>query len=56
MVANGLSDGQVAKRLSLSEHTVKRELHAAYSTLRYKRKIKEAILSRQSNSTDSLKA
>jgi DNA-binding NarL/FixJ family response regulator len=56
LVANGLSDGQVAKRLSLPEHTVKRELHAAYSTLRYKRKIKEAVLSRQSNSTDSLKA
>jgi DNA-binding NarL/FixJ family response regulator len=56
LVANGLSNGQVAKRLSLPEHTVKRELHAAYSTLRYKRKIKEAVLSRQSNSTDSLKA
>jgi DNA-binding NarL/FixJ family response regulator len=46
LVANGLSNGQVAKRLSLPEHTVKRELHAAYSTLRYKRKIKEAIISR----------
>jgi DNA-binding NarL/FixJ family response regulator len=56
LVANGLSNGQVSKRLSLPEHTVKRELHAAYSTLRYKRKIKEAVLSRQSNSTDSLKA
>ena len=56
LVVNGLSNDQVAKRLSLPEHTVKRELHAAYSTLRYTRKIKEAVLSRQSNSTDSLKA
>jgi DNA-binding NarL/FixJ family response regulator len=56
LVANGLSNDQVAKRLSLPEHTVKRELHAAYSTLRYKRKIKEAVLSRQSNSTYSSKA
>ena len=49
LVSKGLSDAQVAKRFSLSERTVKRELHAAYRTLRYKRRIKEAIVSRQSN-------
>ncbi len=53
LVSKGLSDAQVAKRLSLPEHSVKRELHAAYRTLRFKRRIKEAIASRQSNQNDS---
>jgi len=49
---NALSDAQVAKRLSLPEGTVKRELHAAYRTLRYNRKIQEAILARRSKENE----
>jgi DNA-binding NarL/FixJ family response regulator len=55
LVSKSLSDGQVARRLSLPERTVKRELHAAYRTLRYKRKIKEAIVYWHSNKTFSPK-
>ena len=44
LVSQGLSDSQVAKRLSLAESTVKRELHEAYGTLRYRSRVKEASL------------
>ncbi len=47
--SRGLSDAQVAKRLSLPERTVKQELHAAYRALRYSHRLREATLCWQSN-------
>ncbi len=44
MVAEGLSNAQIAKRLYLSESTIKQHLRAAYKTLGVKKRNQAARL------------
>ncbi len=55
LVAEGLSNAQIAERLFLSEATVKQRLRIAYRLLGVKNSVQAAALYRQGGSTEGSK-